>query len=267
MSIELPTQKKKANNDPSKLRWLFYAEPKTYKTTLASGFNEPLFAITEQSTESMSAYSVEIKKWEDFQDLTKKLCAGGHNFKTLAVDVVDGLYRYCVRYACEKLKIDHLSDAGFAKAYHFVDNEFEHYLNKLEMAGMGIIFNSHLAEKDVQTKNGSYTKVVPGLAPRGRAVLEPKVTVIGRIQWEKIRRPGVKELVYDSKLVIDFRQTEALLVGDRTGKLPAKLILHTIPEDMVMTEELIAEYAKKNYQLIESYFKEQPKKEETEVKV
>lgn len=267
MSI-LPTEKTKPNNDPSKLRWLFYAEPKTYKTTLASGFNDPIFAVTEKSTEAMSTYTTEIKKWEDFQALTKELCAGGHRFKTLVVDVVDGLYRYCVRYACEKLKIDHLSDAGFAKAYHLVDNEFEHYLNKLEMAGLGIIFNSHLTEKEVQlAKGGSYTKIIPGLAPRGRMVLEPKVTVIGRIQWEKVRKQGVQALVYESKLVIDFKQTELLLVGDRTGKLPAKLVLHTIPEDMILTEDIIADYAKKNYQLIESYFKDkQLEKEEIKQK-
>ena len=252
----LPTEKTKPNNDPAKLRWLFYAEPKTYKTTLASGFNEPLFIVTEKSTEALTVYALPVNNWTEFQNIVKELCAGNHKYKTVVIDVIDGLYRQCVRYACDKLKIEHLSEAGFAKAYHFVDNEFEHLLNKLEMAGLGIIFNSHLNEKEVQTKTGSYTKIVPGLAPRGRAVLEPKVTVIGRIQWERMKKVGVPGLVYENKLIIDFKQTSTLLVGDRTGKLPAKLVLHTIPEDIIMTEDIIADYAKKNYQLIESYFKD-----------
>jgi hypothetical protein len=257
--MELPKEKTKPKKDPSKLRWLFYSEPKTGKTTLAAGFNDPLFIITEQSTESIFAYSVECKKWEDFKDIVNLLLDKKHTFKTVVVDVVDVLYRQCIVYCNAKLKIEHISEAGYARGYHLVDNEFEHWLNKLEMSGLGLIFTSHISEKEVQSKNGAFTKIVPGLAPRGRTVLEPKVSAIGYLKWEKIKKLNSPKLEYEQKLVIDFRQTESLLVGDRTGKMPDKLVLHTIPEGTVKTDKMVEEYAKKNYELIQSYFTEEGK--------
>lgn len=254
---ELPTEKTKPVDDPAKLRWLFYSEPKTGKTTLAAGFNDPIFLITERSTESIAAYAVPIKSWEDFRDVVELLIRGNHKFKTAVVDVVDVLYRYCIEFCCKRLNIVHQSDIGFAKGYHSVDNEFEHWLNKLEMSGIGLIFTSHLAEKEVNTGKSTFTKIIPGLQPRGRTILEPKVSVIGHLRWEKLKKEGTVKLEYDNKLVIQFKQTAELLVGDRTGRLPDKLILHTIPDNTPTTEmpRLIEEYGKKNYELIASYFK------------
>jgi len=255
MAITLPTEKSKPKKDPAKLRWLFYSEPKTGKTTLAAGFQDPLFLITEKSTESINAYEVEIKKWEDFTEVVKLLLAGKHQYKTVVVDVIDVLYRHCITYCCDRLKIAHVSDIGYAKGYHSVDNEFEHWINKLEMSGLGLIFTSHLAEKEITTKTGSFTKIIPGLQKRGRDILEPKVSAIGHLRWEKIKKEGTVKLEYDEKLVLVFKQTSELLVGDRTGMLPDKVMLHTIPEGTVKTVEMVEEYGRKNFELLCGYFK------------
>jgi hypothetical protein len=257
MAITLPTEKTKPTRDPSRLRWLFYAEPKTGKTTLAAGFNDPLFLVTEKSTEAINAFQIEIKKWEDFKDAVELLLKGNHKFKTVVVDVVDGLYKYCVAFCNNRLGIIHQSDVGFAKGYHSVDNEFEHWMNKLEMSGLGIVFTSHIGEKEIQQKGGgSYVKIIPGLAKRGRDVLEPKVTVIGYLQWEKIKKVGTAKPEFEEKLVLQFKQTSELLVGDRTGRLPDKVILHTIPEGMAKTADTVEEYGRKNFELLAGYFKD-----------
>ena len=254
---ELPKAKSIPVLDPARLRWLWYSEPKTGKTTLAAGFNDPIFLITERSTESISAYTLEIKCWEDFKDAVELLLKGGHNFKTAVVDVVDVLYRYCIEFCNKRLGIVHQSDVGFAKGYHSVDNEFEHWINKIEMSGLGIIFTSHLAEKEINIGKTSYTKIIPGLQPRGRMILEPKVTIIGCLKWDKIKKQGTTKLEYENKLVIDFKQTAELLVGDRTGRLPDRLILNTIPENTPLEQmpKMVEEYGRKNYELIASYFK------------
>lgn len=258
MALILPTEKTKPKKDPAKLRWLFYSEPKTGKTTLAAGFRDPLFLVTEKSTEAINTFEVEIKKWEDFTEAVELLLKGNHKYQTVVVDVIDGLYKYCVSFCNKRLGIVHQSDVGFAKGYHSVDNEFEHWMNKLEMSGLGIIYNSHVGEKDVQVKGGgSYTKIIPGLAKRGRDILEPKVTIIGHLKWEKLAKPNVKPAVYEEKLVVLFKQTSELLVGDRTGRLPDKVILHTIPEGTERTTEIVEEYGRKNFELLASYFKDQ----------
>jgi hypothetical protein len=265
--VLIPELKTSPKLDPRKLRWLIYGEPKVGKTPLAAGFDEPLFLVTEKSTEALSIYKADIQKWEDFRDAVTEILKGKHKFKTVVIDVVDELYRYCINYVNSRLKIEHLSDAGFAKAYHFVDNEFDHWLNKLCMADIGIIFTSHLEEKEVRKKNEpSIYKLVPSLMNRGRNILEPKMTIITHLKWEKIRKTTTTKLEYDEKLVLLFRQTEALFVGDRTGKMPDKLILHTIPEGSPKGPEVMEEYAKKNFKLIESYFLEGGN-ETSEVKV
>lgn len=255
MAFQLPTEKTAPNLDPSKLRWLFYSEPKTGKTSLAAGFLDPLFLVTEKSTESITAYSADLKSWKDFEEAVTELLKGKHIYRTVVVDVVDQLYNYCVEHCCNQLGIKHQSDVGFAKAYHLIDNTFTHWINKLEMSGLGLVFTSHMSEKEVKTKDSSFIKIVPGLQPRGRTVLESKVSAIGCLKWERLRKPNSTKMEFENKLVIDFKQTSELLVGDRTGRMPDKLMLHTIPEGTIKNATLVEEYAKKNYDLICSYFK------------
>lgn len=269
----IPTEKTRPRLNPARLRWLIYGEPGVGKTPLASGFDNPLFMVTEQSTEALTVYSTVISKWEDFTKTTEELLTKKHNFDTVVVDVVDMLYRYCVDFCNKRLSIAHISDAAFAKGYHSVDNEFDHWLNKLCMSNIGVIFLSHLDEKEVIKGKERYTKLVPRLQNRGRMILEPKVTVIGHLEWAKVRKPNTVKPEYDDKLVITFKQTAELYVKDRTGLLPDKLELNTIPTGLQKTEDIVLDYAHRNYHLICSYFKDEtkavepPRKEETELQL
>jgi hypothetical protein len=264
----IPTEKTIPKLEPDKLRWIIYGEPGSSKTPLASGFDDPLFLVTEQSTEALTVFSTTIRCWEDYTKIVQELLTTKHKFKTVVIDVVDMLYNYCVDFCNKRLKIEHISDVGFAKGYHSVDNEFDHWLNKLCMSNLGLIFLSHLEEKEIFKGKERIIKVIPHLAKRGRSILEPKATIIALLEWDKVRKENTIRPEYEDKLVLSFKQTAELYVKDRTGQLPDKLVLNTIPTGTKRTEDVVLEYAKQNYQLICSYFKnKQDKKEEPRLQI
>jgi hypothetical protein len=265
--MPLPTDKTKRVERPENQSWLIYGEPKVGKTPLALGFKDPLFLITD-AKQPYTAFTVMIDTWEKFTSTVQEILTTKHTYGTVVIDVIDGLYKLCTSFCNTRLNIAHVSDAKFAKGYNSIDNEFDHWLNKLFMTKLGLIFISHLTEKEIVKTTGNIIKIVPMLQNRGRMILEPKVTIITHMTWKKVKKIGTVKPEYEDKLVLLFKQTAELYVGDGTGLLPDELVLHTIPPGVQRTEEVVMEYAKKNYQLISSYFKdEQNRKEELGVSI
>lgn len=261
MALSLPTEKSKPNVEPELLKWLIYGVPKVGKTSLCMGFKDPLFLRTSQSTEVASIFKLDIKKWEDFQDAVNLLTKTEHKYKTIVLDVGDDIYHYCVKYCNDKLKIEHISDAAYAKAYHFSDNEFEFWMGKLIMSDMGIIVLSHLDEKEAMENKAKIIKTVPSMQARARRIIEKKVAIITWLKQERVRKANSTKLEYEDKLVMITKQSVEVAAGDWTGRMPDKLMLHTIPDGVQRTNELVEEYAHKNYELIASYIKGEAQKE------
>lgn len=257
----LPTEKSKPNVQVESLKLLVHGEPKVGKTSLFMRFGKPLFLRTSQSDEVFSLHKVDIKDWETFKRVVEEIVSGKHEFTTIVIDVIDDIYSYCVNYCNKKLSIDHVSDAKFGKGYHYIDNEFEFWMGKLLMSKYGLGLLSHLNEKDVITKDGKTTKIVPSLNNRGRLIIEKKVAIITHLKWDKVKKQNTKLLEYEEKLVLITKQSAELMVGDWTGMMPDKMILHTIPSGVPRTQDVLEEYAQKNYELIQTYLKGEMKEE------
>ena len=69
----------------------------------------------------------------------------------------------CAEHVCQKFKIEHESDLGFGKGYALINNEFYRVLNKLSLLPHGLILISHSQEKELETRTGKLTRVVPTL--------------------------------------------------------------------------------------------------------
>lgn len=240
---------------------MIYGEPKVGKTSLTMAFGKPLFLRTSQSDEVFSLHKVDIKDWETYKKVVDEIMSGKHEFTTIVIDVIDDIYNYCVQYCNKKLNIDHVSDAKFGKGYHYIDNEFELWIGKLLMSKYGVVALSHLNEKDVISKDGKSTKIIPSLNNRGRLIMEKKVAIISLLKWDKIKKVDAKALEYEEKLVLVSKQSTELMVGDWTGMMPDKMILNTIPSNIAKTQDILEEYAKKNYELIQSYLRREKKEE------
>ena len=162
--------------------YLFYGQPKAGKTTIASAFGDDeervLFFPTEPGHKFQTIYQYTVldaspSKWLHFLACCSELIQGKgkHKYKLLCIDTIDHLYRWCMDYACEKLKVKHPSDAAFGKGWEAVSKEFIRPLNALGQAGFGIIFISHESMKEKELINMKVTYTDTTLAPAASKVV------------------------------------------------------------------------------------------------
>ncbi len=235
----LPTKVTKRNVSIQKLRWLLMGATKIGKTTLLSGFPDLVLLATEKNYYGHDFFVVNIVSWKKepalykygpdengvqnvaFVEMADELTKGDHPYKTVSIDTIDMLTTLCVDYVCRDLKIKHVSDLGYAKAYDRVKNELNNELNKLFMSDCGLIFTSHIKEREIITTSGSRTKISSNLSNQARDVVYPKVSAIGHM---KVKMVKVGEGKYEEKRVISFKPSELEEVGERDEVLPVELL-------------------------------------------
>lgn len=233
----LPTVKIKPQLDINKIRLLIYGPPKIGKTTLCSGFPETLFLATEKGYTSHNVYAKDIVSWEQFKDVVLNVIEGKHNFKTIAIDTIDLLFKLCNEHICDDLGIAHVSDEDWGKGYNMVNTEFEKWLNKLFLTDYGIIMISHTQMKELTTFNGKTSKIMPSLPNQARKVIIPKVSVIGLMKMKTFK---VEDNQFIEKRVLSFKQSSIEEAGDRDGVFPDEVVLSKNPH--------------KNYEVFKTFY-------------
>ena len=128
---------------------------------------------------------------------------------------------------CEKLGVSHQSDAAYGKGTDTIDGVFKRWITEIVASDYGIIFVSHVIQKDVIVQGGTVTKTICSMPVRGRNILFPLVNVIGCMEYKTVKVPntatGKIELV--RKRVISFTGSEYVEAKDRDGILPDEVIL------------------------------------------
>jgi len=179
--------------------------------------------------------------------IVKQLVKGGHKYKTLVIDTSDKLFDMCSRSVCEDLGIEHESEAEWGKGWAGVKKEFEKVISELFSTDIGVIFISHTKTDEITTMFRDIKKQVPTLNNQARKILLPLVDTIGYMRYRTVK---IRKGEYEERFVISFKPSEDIEAGDRTGMLPPELKLETIPDDARKTPELVAKYAKRNYDRI-----------------
>lgn len=243
--MELPTKRTSGKINVQDIRMVICGPPKIGKTNLCSGWPNALFGATEKGYKALQVFKVDIKSWKGFKKFNDKVVDGKHEFRTIVIDTVDMLWKYCVEQVCNDLNIDHVSDEDWGKGYDMVSTEFENELNRLFMTDYGIILVSHTKTSDMYSSKGRSSKTTSSLSNQARRVLIPKVDVIGIMSVKTVKNSDGS---YKDKRVISFRHTENEEGGDRTGRLPEQL---TVYKD-----------AQKTYELFESFFKKSKKEDD-----
>jgi len=204
----LPEKKTKPNVE--ELTYLIYGPNKIGKSELASHFPDPLFLITEPGLNFIEAFKVEIDSWEIFLDVCNEL-AVDTRFKTLVFDVADDLAMYCMYYVCEKFGMDHPSDEGYGKGWSFVKNEFNRVMKKLSLQGRGLVFISHVTEREVETRTRKYTKTIASLGSGSRNIIYGLVDIIAYLGYDS--EDPTKRKIY-------LRGSSAVDCGTRAKEIP-----------------------------------------------
>lgn len=254
--MKLATKPTSGKVDVSQIRWLLYGPPKIGKTSLLSGFPNAYFAATEKGYKALKVFRTDIKSWEDYLEFVEKFLEGKHDFLTVVHDTVDTLFDMCSAYSCDRLGVDHESSAEWGRGWSEVKKEFTRAVMPLFQSKYGVIFISHTKGDKITTQVEDITKIVPTLSNQARKILLPLVDTIGCLRYKRYKDvddEGKKK--YTEKLIISFKPSETIEAGDRSGLLPSELKLKVIKDGVKRTPEVVAKYARMNYERIAEYYK------------
>jgi len=193
-----------------------------HNSTFCSEAEGALFLATEPGLNHLEVFQSPINTWEDMLTACGEIAAGQHSFKTIVIDTIDQAYRLCVEYMNKKHKVEHESDLGFGKGYALINNEFYRVLNKLAMLPYGLLLISHAQEKEIETRTGKVTRIMPTLPDKARKAVLGLVDVILFGDFETVAGPDGKPQV---RRVLRTKPSPHFEAGDRTKKLPPTIEL------------------------------------------
>jgi len=246
VEVEVEQSSGKVNIDET--TFFFHGPPKIGKSTLTSGYPDTVHLVTsEKELGRLKVDYILINTWIKAVSAVDELIATKNkkmyrDKKIIVIDFVDQTYLMCNETTCDKLGIDHASEAGYGKGVDMIDTEYRRWINKLIASRYGIIFISHTQIREVNTIGGSKTKVISSLPKRARDIILPLVNVIGYIgfETEKIKDKKTGEISFVENRVIDFEPSDVVEAGDREGYLPYKIPLYR--------------NARKTYELMKDYY-------------
>jgi hypothetical protein len=213
----LPTHKTPPKQNLRDLTIFFHGPPKYGKSSMCAGADDALFLATEPGLNSLEVYQQPITRWEDFLQAGKELAEGNHPFRTIVVDTIDNAYRMCAEYVCLRKGVEHESDLEYGKGYALVNGEFYRVLNKLALLPYGLFLISHSQEKEIETRTGKHTKIVPTLPEKASKLILGLVDVILFGDFEVATGATGKPV---HRRVLRTKPSTAYEAGDRTGRLP-----------------------------------------------
>jgi hypothetical protein len=212
----LPTQKTPPRTLLTSLTALLYGATKLGKSTFCAQAAGVLFLATEPGLNHLDVFQVPIRSWEDLLVAGRELADGKHPFKTVVIDTIDNAYRFCVEHHLKKLGVEHESDVPFGKAYALIQGEFHRVLTRFAQLPYGLFLISHAQEKEVETRTGTLTRIVPSLPDKARQTVLGLVDLVLFADFDVTTAEGKRT----SRRVLRTKPTAQHDAGDRTGRLP-----------------------------------------------
>lgn len=219
--MQLPTKKSEVKRKIEDYIVLLYGEPKIGKTTFCSKFEDPLFLLTEQGTNALSVYSMNITSWEDFKEanlLISQACKkGDFKFKTIVIDTFDNLCNLCTEYCMKANNVTHPSDLPFGKGYDIIGKEMSKALTFMSLLPCGLVLTSHEKTEEVKTRVSSYHKAMPSPSGVFRKLIVGMCDII--LFAHNVQSKDSEGKITNQRLV-QTKASEYWEAGDRTSSLP-----------------------------------------------
>ena len=182
--FQLPTDRSSPIADPWQYAYLITGEKKIGKTSFAIEGCEELVLQCDKPQIAYSIRETMIRSWKDSRKVIAELekLAGkpkSFPFQRIVVDGAGEWYNMCQQYTCREFQIEHPSEEGYARAWHFLRDEFTDSVNRLlrlqRSVGCGMVFIAHSEVKIKKTRSGGeIERVVPMLPPRCEEILNGK---------------------------------------------------------------------------------------------
>ncbi len=227
----LPEKKSEIKRNLHDYVWFVYGAPKIGKSTLVSGFPEPLFIPTEDRLKHLSVYRIpqegSVKTWDEFlgicREISNSVKNGEFRFKSIVIDTVDNLIKMCQVHVCEKNNAKHITDVPWGKGWDLVADEFFRAINKLVGLGKGVVFIGHSEIQEVEEGIIKISKTVPCLHKK----LKPLLNMVDTVANIGFDRQNPKQRM------VFLKPTENLEAGNC-----AVLLSEKIPEGKIAYEDL-----------------------------
>lgn len=170
MAIDLlKIQPHKVSRDLSGYITYIYGAKKTGKTTFASRADKCLILAAEKGYSALDGVMAQdINSWADvravLRDLRKPEVKAIYN--VVAVDTIDLVAKYCVKYICDNENVNDLGEIAYGKGFKMMRDEFEDVFSQMTKLGYAVIFISHDALRTITRDDGSsYNSICPSLSP------------------------------------------------------------------------------------------------------
>ena len=200
-----------------------------HNSSWCSQAENALFLATEPGLNALDVYQAPIQSWDQLLAACSEIAEGKHSFKIIIIDTIDNAYRMCAEHVCAKFKIEHESDLGYGKGWALINNEFHRVLTKLAFLPYGLFLVSHSVEREIETRTGKYTRIVPTLPDKARKIVLGMVDLILYCDLEAVTDDEGKTTY---RRVMRTKPSPHYEAGDRTGRLP-----ETIDLDFTMFTE------------------------------
>jgi len=233
--MPIPQVKTKRETNYLKKTFLVFGQPKIGKSTLVSNLgddkNKILFIATEPGHKELEVYKYttldpktneerDLVSWLEFKKGIAEIAAQTE-FKCVAIDTVDNLFKWCATYVKAKHNIDHESDLGFGKGYNLIAEEFSKPINYLTQLGFGVFFLSHSSTKDVESGNKKTTYTDSTLPNTAKKVINPLCDYILYLYAD-----------LEGNRWIKTKGSETVNAGDRSGRLDSTIPLEASGEEL-----------------------------------
>jgi len=220
--MALPTEKTPRKQDMADLSIFLHGHVKIGKSSFCSKFPDALFLATEPGLNSLDVYQVPIRTWTEFLAASREIEKGEHSFRNIVIDTADNLHKMCSDHVCAKFKVEHESDLSYGKGYALINNEFHRELTRLAFLPYGLILVSHSVEKEIETRTGRRTRIVPTLPDKARKIVLGLVDIILFADVDIVAGPDGKPV---TRRVMRTKPSPDYEAGDRTGRLPETMDL------------------------------------------
>lgn len=162
---------------------MFYGEPKSGKTTIATKFPKHLILAFEKGYSAIpGAMAQPVNRWSEFKQILRQLNsdAAKERFETVIIDTADIAYDYCEKFICQRESVDTIGQVPFGGGYAMAKKEFDECLRSIVQMNYGLVLISHSQNKTFTNELGVETsKIVPTLANAPRLVCQRMCDIIG----------------------------------------------------------------------------------------
>lgn len=173
--------------------FLFYGDPSTRKTTVASKFPNSLLLATEIGYSLIpGVHAVNIDSWTTFRSIIRQLKTQEVKdiYKTIVIDTVGLLADMALKYICDINGVKELSEVPWGRGWGDFKKEFRTQVNYIAQLGYNIVFIAHSDTKRDQ-ETGAITSAIPSIDKRPREAVIALVDFILFLQKEEREgRPG-----------------------------------------------------------------------------